>query len=268
MVLVRHRIYQADVLLRIPKNQINLHRSEAIKLIKLLNHYYLSPVFVFSGGLELQDDLIKKYDYRNRITIYDKFMNILTALFCDEIIIGFVFICATLFMSTMWLANCRQAAYKNGYNHINGVDDYGHIMAWYYARYDKDYRQCTLCNQEIVSYSDENYTYQFSIEENHCCANIPTTYCPLVNISGIEVAKNAFMSQKQFCVDPNSFVNDTYITYMHYPKPHCKDWYAIICNRTAQAEYWSDREKPYCDAIFLGRLFLLIMFYVMVNYVI
>lgn len=66
---------------------------------------------------------------------------------------------------------------------------------------------CFTCNQSVHSAILRNGTFKFSIRGEGGCNKLPTIYCPMVSRTGIYVVQNDI-------IDPQSFVNSTYIAYI------------------------------------------------------
>ena len=265
MVLSRTRINQAKFLLSIPNSEISSHLLEAQKLIKILNFYYLSPVFLLSGGLQLKQKLEKKYSIKNNPTSCDKFMNVFV-LFTDEFFICIAFFVAITLMCVIWLPSWQKSAFNAGYNHVKGTDSYGFPTALDNTCHPPSgYHECRACNQSITCLNFNTSDCKFNHWGEGGCGS-PSIYCPLFNANAFNAIKNATQLQKDVYVDPKSFVADTYITYLLYGQFNNGRWKGIICNRTIQGEYQAHWAKIYWIlsllAIFIGG----ILFYMIMNY--
>ena len=265
MPLASSRIYRAKLLLKVPDDEITGYIDEAKKLIKILNFYYLSPVFLKSGGLGLKRKLEEKYGIKNRTTFCDVFMNLLTVPFCDEMIISASLIIGIVLMCVIWLPAWQQSDFNNGYNTIYGYDDNGGSDAFTYSCYSSHYQQCEMCNQEIDCVKIINNTCQYSIIQIGGCNDMPPVYCPLMNTTGWAAIKNATKLQQPLYVDPTSFIGDTYMTYMMFGKFQYGMWSGIICNRTIQGEYLAHWAQVYWVWSFVGILIGSIAFYIIYN---
>ena len=264
MVLSRTRIHQAKILLNVPKDQIDIHRAEAKQLIKILNFYYLSPVFLMSCGPGLQCKLEEKYGIKNRTTFCDVLMNLLTVPLCDEIFMSIAFIIGITLMCVIWLPVWQNTAFNNGYNTVYGLDD-NEDVAFDYACSSSHYQQCRSCSQDISCSTMVNNTCQYSLTSNNGCNYIPSVYCPMVSMTGFGAVQNATKLQESMYVDPNSFVDNTYIIYMLFGHFDFGIWGAIICNRTIQGQYLSHWAQIYWIWSFVGILIGSIVMYIVTN---
>jgi hypothetical protein len=120
-----------------------------------------------------------------------------------------------------------------------------------------------MCDQMInCQATGTNVTCAISGEGG--CNDETAIHCPQVNVNGIIAVTNATILKKYYYIDPTSFVNNTYLTYMVFGNFEYPTWSAIVCNRTTEALYQSHWAKVYWGMSFVSVIigsvvFLLIM---------
>jgi hypothetical protein len=92
------RIMYANSLLNISKSDEIKYVDRANKIVKILNFYYCSPIYMIFGGHKLKQKLTTKYYIQNNSTLNDKLLNILTFMFLDELVMIVMLIIAVLLM--------------------------------------------------------------------------------------------------------------------------------------------------------------------------
>ena len=140
-------------------------------------------------------------------------------------------------MYSVWLLNWQAEVYNKAFNQIE--EDSFRLSC-----FSSDYQRCMPCNQSIESHKQKNGTYSYQIQGNGGCNHINGIYCPEIDINGIDAVSEA-IETKQYdqYADPNSFVNDTYMTYYLFGRVWAGTWGASICYRTVQGEYASHNAK-------------------------
>ena len=235
MAFARTRIQEARLLLEAPQEKLEQNMCDARRLARSMKYYYLSPVFLMSGGHGLRSRLEEKYGIDNRFACCDILMNLITAPFCDELFVMSGILIGVTFMCLFWLPTWQKSAFDRGYNRIHGSDPYGGVTAFDYACDGSDHNSCASCNQAV--YCDSSC----QIGPIGGCNDRAPVYCPLIESTGINAVLNATALQKNMYVDPNSFVNDTYLTYMSFGG----SWSVLVCNRTTEGFYQGDWAKTY-----------------------
>lgn len=260
MALTHQRIRRAKELLEIGDREIAKYRNDAAQLIKIMNYYYLSPVFLLMGGPRLKSQLQEKYAIANRFK-YCNLLNFLTPLFCDEILIAVTYIVAIVLMSAVWLPNWRKNSYNNGYNTLFG-DDGNDLRAYMYGCSRKYSDICQFCTQTVYC-QPANSTYLCNLNMDSGCDLVPPVNCSTVLNDAINVVMDAIEMEANVYIDPNSYINSTYTTYVLNPLVE-NFWQPIICNRTALAI----RESEYVFAEWVQCFFIIIILSVPLNLVI
>ena len=236
MAFSRSRIRQAELLLTVSDAEIYQYKDRAKSLIRSMNYYYLSPIFLISRGPSLKHQLEAKYKISDSFKCCDLLTGLLTVPFTDEIFVGTTFVTGIIMLCLILLPFVQKAAYEQGYNTIYGsngdIAGFANSVAFEKAGGNSE---CNFCTQEIDCRS-ANSTLQCSIgpiKYNVYSSNIE---CPLIASSGIASVLNASSQSLGTYVDPTSFIDNTYMTYTLWGDFNLADWFAIRCNRTFLAQ--------------------------------
>ena len=275
MALVTTRIAEAKLLLSISDSQNAQYKNQAQSLIRKMNLYYLSPVFLAMGGIKLKHQLEDKYGIRDDFTFCDFLMNFFTVPFCDESIIFSAYIIAMTLMCVLWLPVWQQSAYNHGFNNNHGWDGDGWPTAFDLA-YDGGHNHaCYMCNWDIecgpayisdCSSYDRCYVLNVSNSQVYCelddtgspCSNFDTTWKYAI--------QNATNQDQSLYVDPASCVNDTFTTYFLTGNFNGGDWRMAVCNRTTEAIYQYKQAKTKWIWSYVGILIGSVIFLFIYNY--
>lgn len=273
MVLARTRIHQAQLLLEVPREKIAENMAQAQKLARAMKYYYLSPVFIASGGCGLVYRLEEKYGINDKFKFCDLFMAVPTALFSDEFFLFVQYVVAITLMCMVWFPAWHQSAYDQGYNHVFGYSDLYGLTAFDYACDGSDNGVCKTCNTMVYCYSPNSTiaALQCGIGGSGGCNSESPVNCPFVDATAMATIMNATQNATTqiendgYFVDPNSFINDTYVTYMLFGGIYDADWGAIICNRTVYAQYQAHWVKTYWILSFVGIIICMICVHIIIN---
>ena len=259
MALATSRINKAKILLEVPVDKINERKDEASRLIAAMNYYYLSPVFLCMGGLGLKQQLEKKYSIKHRLTFCDFITNFITVPFTDELFIFSAFIIGATLMCLWWKPAWEKSAYDRGFNYVHNVNHDPWNNIWQPALHGAHNSACVLCNQDIFC-SVSNSTVS--------CQNEFENYCFTLSLADEYAAiSKAALQGIGVYLDPNSFVNNTYVIYfLTDGNINNGDWAPIFCNRTTEANYQRDQAKIYWHVSYWGVLVGGVVFYVVFNY--
>lgn len=274
MPLATTQINRAKVLLAADdKNPFN--RNEARRLARAMNLYYLSPVFLCSGGVSLKHELEGKYGFQEDFTFCDLLLNFFNVPFTDEAILFSGYIIAVTFMCLIWLPAWKKSAYNHGFNNTHGLDsdDYsialdlawsgGHNHACYAYNWEVD------CSQEFASdcpLADGCYILNMTDGLAYCTLDpntIPSS--PEPDITWMAAVQNAVNQGKILYVDPASFVNDTFTSYYLTGDYDGGYWRIAVCNRTREAIYQTHQAKIKWIWSFIGIIVGSIVFLIIIN---
>ena len=236
-------IRRAQDLLALPASQDQTENAErqvaAQRLITQMNLYYLSPVFILSGGCNLQSLLETKYAIKNSMSCCDLLMMPITTAICDEAVVISSMVVFVYLMTLLWLPAWRASAYASGYQRGNNKvygKDHGEWPAQKYAVWNPPVIPvCFCCNQTLYWTEGSNGTYSYQVALTTRC-NAGSIYCPSMtqNTTLHFVLKEANKGNRMI-VDKSSFHNSTYMTYlMDGDLPMEID--GIMCNQTLQGQ--------------------------------
>ena len=237
------------------------NKLKATKLVKLFNHYRFCPTFLLSGGYSLQKKLVDKYSIKNKFRKMDCLINFPLLLLCDPIIILASIATMLALFYMIWLPNVKTNAYGKGFNE---TEEYAFRLSCHYEKYQR----CLPCSEIFGAYKLKNGSYTYYTDKTRGCNDVKAISCPYVNRTGLDTVKFAIENNKHPYVDPNSFINDTYMTYILFGRLTGGTWMAIQCNKLMQAEveqsYAIDGWKINIGFIIAGT----IAFYIIINLII
>lgn len=270
MAFSRSRINQAKLLLAVPDKDVEDNKEQAKSLIRSMNHYYFSPVFALSHGYSLKHQLEEKYNISDSFKCCDVLTNLITVPFTDEIFVGMTFVTGVIMFCMILIPYMQAAAYSRGYNTVYGTDGgpigYGNSIA-----YDKGFSvdsDCHFCTQEIDCYS-ANSTRICNVGpiQGTSMGADNVVECPLISASGIAAVQNASSLGVGTYVDPESFVDDVYMTYTMWGYFDSAQWYALRCNRTWLAEKYASSAKNTWIWAMIGFIIAFIAVYTIIHFV-
>lgn len=252
MAFARSRINHAKLLLAVPDAEMGQHIQEAQQLVRSMSYYYLSPVFLFSCGPSLRQQLKIKYGIDDDIKFCDPFMNLITVPFTDELFLFTGTIAAAIILTLFLLPHMQQTAFNKGYDEI--YDDDTGFSSWFetgtaYKKASHNSTICHFCNQQIVCNVNDNTGNWICNPYYYESKN--SIDCPMVSNPNISAKLSSECQQVIIYIDPTSFENGTYITYQTFPiDDYYYNWTAIMCNRTVLAlEYQKDVLKDWIWAV-------------------
>lgn len=279
------RVNEAKKLLEVPPVEVGF-RPTILKSIKGLDYFQFCPTFWLIRGNKIKDRLEEKFGVYSQSRSFTT--KLLTALFCDELIIILTFLMILSIMLFDWRPRLLAKAYQKGYHHIN-LDPFSLTCL------EDKHQQCLLCNKAINYYLDADLHYQLSLIDEPGCDGIPSVYCARVNATGIDSARLLLETEKRSYLDEHSFFDDTYLVYTYsdtdmmspgkflslrdeklsrlnlesldnskYSK-YSETIFAVICNRFIQGEAFRDSAKDLWGLWFAIVIFLFITLYSCIN---
>lgn len=201
------------------------NKDNAQRLVKTANLYYYSPLFRYNGGIDLQNELMDKYNIKNDFTLKDKLMNIPTVLFLDRIvfvilsiIIGCILLYGYLFFYSTE-SSIHNIAYNKTYDY-----SYANYLA---CGFNNEINSCNMCNQSV-----EKEGSNISFIPYGGCAPFIQPYCLIIHSDQINYTEifNGGRISTLFSYD------DIYLFYRKLDIDYYSIWIPIVCNRTIQVQ--------------------------------
>lgn len=235
------------------------HQSPKTKrIIKVMNFYNFSPMFLLFGGLCTRKKLVKKLHIREDSSLCNYLMNLYTFLFCDELVIILTIITTIMLLNKYWVEPKKTIAFYEGYHEYKNLQD-----ALYISCYMKPTPVCFFCDQIVrSSVIDDNATYTL-VNNDKGCDKTPPIHCKQIQNTSVDLVKSHAATKKSDFTDYRVY-DDVYFMYNSYHKRGNINWRIIACDKAAQANSKVSEETQTYN-LYLALIGLsLILFYLII----
>jgi hypothetical protein len=238
---------------------LNGSDQETKRIIKVMNFYKFSPMFLLFGGYCVKKQLVKKNRVREDCSLCDYVMSLYTLLFCDELIIILTIITTILLLNKYWIEPNKTIAFYEGYQEYKNSRD-----ASYISCHEKSDTVCFFCDQAVkTSVIDNNATYVI-VDHKWGCVNVPAVHCPRIQNISVNMVKS-HAATKTYDFTDYQIYDDVYFIYNSYIKKGNMIWQIVSCNKVMQGNSRIHDETTKYNLYIALTIAAIILFYLIIH---